>query len=343
MIVFVANRVSSGPLEGVIFLLSLFAVVVLLVLLLAFGAFLIRFTVRGKSALGRFSRACLSLVLVVFIVGSPLFAVLRYRNRPNLRVVRSTVGEIYSLESGITAFNTRFGVNPPSLLHLCENPEDWGSEPYSRRIIKRIWPQFNFALERDLNRDGDSSDRILIDGAECLVFFLGGVVDPDSGQLRGFSKNPANPFAIDNATRDGPFFEFDGLLIDRVFAGRLIDTDGDEFPEYADQFHGVSWPEGQVPYIYLSSYYGAGYSEADVDAVAHLSASPLKSWYVKRPDAPFKPDSYQIISAGPDGLFGDGGLVENVQPAWYEVKPERGPEYDNVTNFYFGRLGDLAP
>ena len=333
----------EGALQSWINILAPFVLILLPVLLLAFGAFLIRFTVRGKSALRRFSRACLSLVLVVFIVGSPLFAVLRYRNRPNLRVLRSTVGEIYSLESGITAFKTRFGVNPPSLLHLCENPDDWGSEPYSRRIIKRIWPQFNFALERDLNRDGDSSDRILIDGAECLVFFLRGVVDPESGQPRGFSKNPADPFGIDNGSRDGPFFAFDGLLIDRVFAGRFIDADNDEFPEHPDQFHGASWPAGQVPYIYLSSYDGAGYSQADVDAVAHLSPSPLKSWYVKGPDVPFKPDSYQIISAGPDGLFGDGCLVENVQPSWYEVKPDRGPEYDNVTNFHFGRLGDLAP
>ena len=331
-------RSSAVSSEVIAFVLSF---VVLLPLLVMVGFFLSGYVAKAGTPLGRFSRSCASLALVVFLAGSLLSAVLVSRNPPSSDRPHRAVAEICSLESAVVAFKTRFGINPPSLIRLCENPEDWGSEPYSRRMIKRLWPQFNFALERDLNRDGDSSDRVVLDGAECLVFFLGGVVDPGSGQLRGFSRNPANPFVIENATRDGPYFEFEGLRSERWFAGRLIDTDGDEFPEYADPFHGGTGGD-QVPYIYLSSYDGAGYCEADMDAVAHLSASPLKSWYVKGPDAPFKPASYQIISAGPDGLFGDGGLVENVQPAWYEVKPDRGPEYDNLTNFHSGRLGDVA-
>ena len=341
MVTIIATVRSSGvSSELIAFVLSF---IVLLPLLVMVGFFLAGYVGKGRTSLRRFFRASASLALVVFLTGSLLSALGIFGSTRPLAKWVVPAREIRSLERAVLDFKKRFKVAPPSLIYLCENPDDWEAEPYSRRIVKRIWPQFNYALERDLNRDGDSSDRVVLDGAECLVFFLGGVVDPDSGQLRGFSKNPANPFAIDNATRDGPFFEFQGGQIDRVFAGRLIDADGDEFPEYADQFHGASWPAGQVPYVYLSSDDGVGYSEADVDAVAHLSASPLKSWYVKGPDAPFKPDSYQIISAGPDGLFGDGGLVENVQPAWYEVKPDRGPEYDNVTNFHYGWLGDQAP
>ncbi len=326
-------RNASGLAE----LIVLFAM--LLPFLVMAGFFLLGFTAKGTTRSSRLFRggacASCSLIILTFVV---------HRITGPRRLVPtafSISNELQGIEGAIVNFKKRFGMAPPSLIRLCENPDDWGVEPYSRRIVKRIWPQFNFALERDLNRDGDTSDRILLDGAECLVFFLGGVVDPDSGQPRGFSRNPANPFAIDDGMRDGPYFEFQGTRTDRLFAGRFIDTDGDEFPEYADPFHGGKTPVGAdfVPYIYLSSYEGAGYSEADVDAVAHLSASPLKSWYLRGPDAPFKPDGYQIISSGPDGLFGDGGLIEFREPAWYEVKPDYGQGFDNITNFHSGPLG----
>jgi len=339
MVTIIATVRSSGVFSELIaFVLSF---VVLLPLLVMVGFFLVGYVAKGKTRLRRLLRSCASLALVLFLAGSLLSAVLVSRKPPSSYGMRLAAGEIRHLERAVVDFKMRFGINPPSLIYLCEHSEAWGAEPYSRRFIKRLWPQFNFALERDLNRDGDTSDRIALDGAECLVFFLGGVVDPDSGQPRGFSKNPANPFMIDNGSRDGPFFEFEGFRIDQLFAGRFIDTDGDEFPEYADPFHGGKTPVGAdlVPYIYLSSYDGVGYSDADVAAVAHLSASPLKSWYLKGADAPFKPDTYQIISAGADGLFGDGGLIGFREPAWYEVKPDYGPGFDNIANFHSGPLG----
>ncbi len=335
MTVFAAKRVSSGPLEGVVFLLSVFAVVVLLVLLVKFGVFLVRFMTGGKTRSTRWIRSCVcglcgacTLLFVNHLVRSVAVPDRSWQG------VTSTQAEMHYIKASITAFQAEFGMEPPSLIYLCEKPEDWESETQSRRRVKRLWPEFNFALARDLNRDGDTDDRVEVDGAECLVLFLGGVADPLAGEPRGFSKNPADPFLIDNGTRVGPFYEFE--------RGRLVDLDDDGFFEFSDVFFGRGRGESHVvPYLYFSSYGGAGYRQEDVEAVSHISERPLTGWYLKPEDGmPYLPDQFQIVSAGLDCLFGDGGVVERTRrPSWYELEPERGPEYDNIANFHPTLLG----
>ena len=76
------------------------------------------------------------------------------------------------LNRGLMAFKVRFGAYPPSHIVLYEQPDGWLDDARSQSIIKRIWPQFDFAQSRDVNLDGDTEDRIELTGAECLVFFL---------------------------------------------------------------------------------------------------------------------------------------------------------------------------
>lgn len=327
----IATVRSAGGLAELAALVLSF--VVLLPVLVMFGFFLFGFAEKGKTRSSRLFRVGVCGGVAVWLICSLLSSA--RPPRQGCPVGAHTHAEFQSIKSAITAFKTDFKVTPPSLIYLCEDPDGWRSELQSRARLKYLWPSFNFALARDLNRDGDTEDRIVVDGAECLVLFLGGVADPLTGELLGFSKNPADPFSIDNGTRRGPFYDFE--------RDRLIDLDGDGFFEYSDRFHGRREPDESlfVPYVYLSSYDGDGYRQEDVEALSHISDNPLTRWYLKsEEEAPHFPDRFQIVSAGLDGLFRAGGVVEQFpEPAWYESERERGPQFDNLTNFHSGLLG----
>jgi len=222
--------------------------------------------------------------------------------------IANVQAEMDSISASITDFKVRFHSDPPSGVTIHESAAGWTTDALSRSTIKQLWPQFNFAMSRDFNGDGDSTDSITLDGAECLVFFLGGMVDATSGALRGFSKNPQNPFTVDNGSRDGPFYEFKGGFTtgaNPTPTGRLVDVDGDSLPEYLDLL-----PSQTRPYVYFSSYGGTGYRTNDN---AGRIAEPYYTDAAKR--NPYNRDGFQIISPGfPAGIgneYGTGGCVES--------------------------------
>lgn len=272
----------------------------------------------------------------------------------------AVVAEMKNFEKSIADFSLKFGVEPPSEIYLFEDPNGWsGGVPIptltpaqttaaalrSRSLIREIWPQFNFALPRDINGDDDKLDLIHLTGAECLVFFLGGVnatnVVDKSGGLQttpvaastgapierweplGFSVNPANPFAR-GGSRLGPFYVFDSLrLVNKNSVSPAIDGEG--MPEFLD-----SLPGQTKPYVYVSSYGGKGYRAADLN---FGPGSTLTSVYKQSTGGQdFNPKSFQIISAGFDGEQGSGGALDVGLP------PGRAVERDNITNFKGGRL-----
>ncbi len=249
--------------------------------------------------------------------------------------------EMESLKTSITQFKVKFGIEPPSSITIHERAvgtlpamPGWSTDPLSRGLIKRLWPQFDFSYkdqlpnpgEFDFNGDG-SINPVTLDGAECLVFFLGGMVDGTSGALRGFSKNPRNPFSIDNSSRDGPFFEFIGGLdpATKSPVGRLVDANSNGLPEYVD-----ATPSQTQPILYFSSYGGTGYRKLD--------CSPrIASPYYKDAAATqaFRADGFQLISPGSDFAYGVGGLFD---PEGNTFK-SGDADGDNITNFHTGTLG----
>lgn len=227
---------------------------------------------------------------------------------------------------------------------------------------------------------------IYLEGHESLVFFLGGIPihtrNSPTGPftlegLGGFGANPRNPFVPEyNPTtggeitigqnRSAPFFEFR--------AERLVDDDLDGIPGYID-------PLGQGPagryFAYFSSYAGQGYDPNDVNfnSVAidetgrdsipfsvsfpvigggRETVSPLPNPYTsslpvaagQRPATFHQPQSFQIISAGRDRLFGVGGQYTDSSEERLPPLPlpppvpsdDRRRERDNVTNFANGTL-----
>jgi len=250
--------------------------------------------------------------------------------------------EISQMESAIATFKQKYGIEPPSSIVICESSMDWTSNTSSKALIQRMWPNYDFA-DQDLNNDGTPDDVFALDGSASLVFFLGGVVKNSGtpgevGSPQGFSKNPSKPFAIPavGEVREGPYFEFAPSRLRKAPGLSSVITDDFQILQYSDQFANL---DGL--YIYLSSYDGSGYVDADIPA-----AIPLGKAYQTSANGPAqKPKSFQIISPGADGIYGgnkdetlsDGSVVFNTTESNNGLKTNKFA-YDNITNFAPGRL-----
>ena len=223
---------------------------------------------------------------------------------------------------------------------------------------------------------GPDAAPILLEGHECLAFFLGGIPNHDIAGgtatfngLTGFNGDPRNPFrppssAVTAAeTRVEPYYEFP--------VDRLIDDDYDGIPGFVDSLGTLT--EARY-FAYFSTNGGPGYDPNDVNfdgaaigetgaagrefavsfpvygsaGVARTSTSPLPNPYSSSVLVPGngaatfqKPQSYQIISAGRDRHYGGGGqFTEGTNGTRLpEYPPDtRVPERDNITSFANGRL-----
>lgn len=276
----------------------------------------------------------IAVVIIAILAGLLLGAIQNVRVRMRIAEVKADMDK---LSAGITNFQTRFGVRPPSSITLHEAPAGWAADPKSRGALKRIWQNFDFSVTRELDGDASTtSASVTLDGSECLVFFLGGVVDLDaagngSGAYIGFSKDPSNPLKRDTSattSRDGPYYEFPGAFNSSVsppapFAGgRLVDTDGDNYLELLDTL-----PSQQQPMVYFNNS-GSGYSNNDSGKV-----NPYYRDAAGR--NPYKAESFQIISPGFDGSYGTGGQFETNNSDALGAA-----DSDNITNFHGGQLKD---
>lgn len=278
--------------------------------------------------------------------------------------VAQVQSELRAIDGGLTDFKNQYGAFPPSRIVLYETATgdpSWESDTStgtsdqernrSRALIQGIWSGFDFTLDRDINRDGDTTDVFVLSGAECLVFFLGGLPDETGQVFSGFSANPANPFAKAGA-RVGPFYEF--------ISSRLTDVDNDDAAEYAD-----SIPDQTTPILYLNSNNGTGYQAAETsgriddhevfgdDDASNLgkntrtAAFPaLRSNNYLQPDGTtglnggqesdytaWKPKSFQLISPGFDSAYGLGGEFDPEDRDGLDAG-----DRDNITNFHSGQL-----
>lgn len=304
------------------------------------------------------------IVIIALLVGLVLPAIMSARGRARDAEVRKDISD---LEQAITQFKVVYGIEPPSAITLYANPTAWDAR--SRGLIRQMWPQFNFG-----NCGGASSPMTMVftgipgnpatielNGAECLVFFLGGVVDGNSGAFVGFAKDPTQPFAPANiiTNREGPFFEFRGAM--RVplaatpvagnanWAGRLRDLDADWFPEYLDPL-----PQQVNPYVYFSTGGGAYRTEAIMGTPNWRNTDGRYGGFILmnyayytgfnamnvRASVAYNPRGIQIISPGADGEYGNGGWFNPdrnaAAPAGAVVVGQA--DMDNITNFHPGRL-----
>ena len=308
-------------------------------------------------------------ILILTVLAALLMPALTGAQRSARRA--KAVAEITQLASALELFKSTYGIYPPSFIVLKENAEydtSNADDAHSVRMLRRMWPNISINVNGsgshtwNINRDGDTDDTISLNGGECLVFFLGGVLgaqfSPSQSHLCrgiGFSKNPTNPFETStSSSRHGPFFEFVGA--------RLMDAEYDEsagsnegMPEYEDVF------AGGVPLAYFSAYEGQGYLPGNftwtgatawdykigsLAPVTYVGPNP----YVMNTGSTgavgsnpanaaafWKERTYQIICAGEDGLFGGGGCYNPNEAKGVGLADPA--DWDNLTNFVEGTLG----
>lgn len=312
-----------------------------------------------------------AVLIIIMILAGLLLPVLSSVRR-SARVAQVTV-DIKNIEAAIAAFKLKYGMEPPSSFLIGRTPAHYTNSALGRNslaIMRQLWPNYNPAYTDSNYPDGMwpgilmelGPDPVRLNGAECLVFFLGGpqsydsTSTPENSRPNGFSANPANPFA-EGGTRVGPFLEFD--------AARLVDVSVPKngFFELLDPL-----PNQTMPYQYLSSYDGKGYQPGGFDGDVTTTNDnevfgTLLSPYLKNdanwpkgsipPGQPPKANgaadcwngkSFQIISPGFDGEYGIGGSYSSqngiaIHPSDSKrTRDARKAEADNITNFSGGML-----
>lgn len=292
-----------------------------------------KFSTSRRSRHG-FTLIELMMVIVIIAVLVSLLTVAVSSATKNARIA-SVRAEFSSINGALSSFQVVFGKYPPSQITLYEDPNGWNTDQRSKALIRSLWPQFNFnpsdpAAFRDINGDGDTTDVLVLTGAECLVFFLGGVTGPD-GVCIGFSKNPANPFDRTGTNREGPYLE----TLTRP--ERLVDVDGDGMLEVLDSLPGQS-----APIIYASSNNGTGYNKhagghyPDVMVYSNDLATPdprdmTSIYFSPGGSAPLNPKSHQLISPGLDAEYGVGGTYD--PEGGYAWNSARAAEVDNIISY----------
>ena len=303
------------------------------------------------------------IIVIAILLSLLLPAIGGVRRRARVAQVR---GEIGTLESAIASFRAEFGIEPPGAIRLYSTGAGWNTPAsgrdeairvFSRAYIRQLWPQFDFSSAGGAFWSSTTD----LNGAECLVFFLGGVTDSSGKTLNGFSKNPSQPFSQSGTNRVKPFFDFD--------SARLVDKNGNKFPEYVDPI-----PSQTSPYLYFDSNDGRGYSNSSTgsdwantdcftDAWTGQSGYASPAWangnWMKHMyftsftktgtisdqiagSIPFMPKKYQIISPGfgganaatPDKAYGLGGFYDPKKNNDLTLTADG----DNITNFNPGTL-----
>lgn len=281
-------------------------------------------------------------MLVVIAVLSILIAFITPAVMSSYRSAREAeVGtEISQLESAVAGFKTAFGSEPPSMIRLYEKASD--TPTVERSKLLKLWPHFNFASNTyDWDGDGTPGEDTTfaeLKGAECLVFFLGGITQTDTGSgvsvPVGFSKNPANPFLLPDPAggevREGPFFDFKP---DRIRPSNRFSAPNVRFLIYVDPLPGQSAP--WAPYIYVSSNGGRGYVDADLIAGSQDDLDEVYRTGTAAMAAKFHPKTFQILCAGYDHSFGVGGYFNPDEATSLTGKPN---DEDNIVSFHKGRM-----
>src|SRR5262249_22208659 len=104
--------------------------------------------------------------------------------------------DITQLANAVQAFKTDFKVEYiPSRLVLPP-----ATDPESQQYISRLWPRLNPTAYSNAAYWGAPASGAVLEGDQCLVFFLGGYRDPASGACFGFSSDGTNPMAPPTST-----------------------------------------------------------------------------------------------------------------------------------------------
>jgi prepilin-type N-terminal cleavage/methylation domain-containing protein len=287
-------------------------------------------------------------------------------------VVQNT-SEIRQLETAIAAFHRDFNLGKeyfPSRFVLCKSYASYfaggkiksqihaDSLAFLQRMFPRLWGNNTTqATVVDWNGTGATTDaEVVLEGDQCLVFFLGGIQDLSGGQgafaCRGFSTSGTNP-AANTPNRKGPYYEFPG--------GRLVVYQPPAPATRTNTYLSCLDVYKKKPFAYFSSYATPNGYNKYFDAknnptsdCASLGVWPYAESITASGIRYQYPRKFQIISAGDDQKFGMGTNLTLPTPmpwtpATAQSVPGEGPPapnpkeptagQDDQANFYPNLLG----
>jgi prepilin-type N-terminal cleavage/methylation domain-containing protein len=246
------------------------------------------------------------------------------------------VSEVKQLDASLQAFKAKYGIYPVSRIRLCSNYAQYTNSPTpnanggvaldqaSISFINRMWPNIGAWSNINWAGNGSNVDEIL-EGDQCLVFFLGGIPTPSNNSFtfNGFSVNPKDPSAVNsNAGIVPPFYAFP---FDRVYL-----RNGNNFPSFSDYYARTN--PAPTPYIFFSAYNRRnGYAPSFAQPI--LGVSP----YFTSNGQYLNPDTCQIICAGANGNYGAGG--QWTPQTADTIYPAGSAGSDDLTNFYPSQMG----
>ncbi|MFQ3652429.1 MAG: type II secretion system protein, partial [Gemmataceae bacterium] len=244
------------------------------------------------------------IAIIAVLVGLTSAAVLRVLFKgPEIQAQ----SEIQQLAAAISAFKQEFNVKTmPSRIVLREDMNSYINndklEEDSRAFLGMMFGR-RLQNQIDWNNDGTiqtgPAGRYELTGEQCLVFFLGGAKNTTPPGVRGFSSSPTNPMQP-GGTRRGPFYDFKSNRLRPAANGFFVYLDPFDPPQ------GV----GRKAYVYLSDYSTNVYSKygsSDSAQTVQPNNQPVQP-YKLSPSQFVNPGSFQIISAGADGRFGDSTM-----------------------------------
>jgi|GEM_PF-6421728 len=295
-----------------------------------------------------------------------------------------TTSEVSKLSEACETFRLDFGLYPPSRITFSERDSSL-MDAYSIQYLNRLFPGIDLDLFitsggtqwHDWNGNGAAdANPYTLAGNECLVHFLGGPTYSSIGSTipLGWHTDKTNPTRPPSATasRLGPFYEFNAarLSVTPDLPG-LTGWDATR-----NVWRGYNDPYG-TPYAYflasdlsMNNYRGFLTRFGEVNDCAPLCGGNFMPYFAS-PPGPIVPsmgtpqpnlikfhrsDKFQIISAGRDRRFGQGGHYNQADPQaslWNPlsgIAPDQGragnpaladrvsDDYDNVTNFSEGKL-----
>ncbi len=258
--------------------------------------------------------------------------------------------EIMGMDKALKDFKDTHGMYPPT------NMADAAAV---RSFLRRAFPRYPASgadpytqLKSDLKSESWASstdpkidlDTAPLDPAEALVFWLGGRPDAN-GRLRGFSTDKENPFLppSEGGPRTDALFDFE--------EERLVITTSSNVIDYLRYYPSVSGAiDADAPFVYFrASEYGTDAAKLAHSVGENVTVMPYVNNRNTSSPEYANPESFQILSAGMDNLYGTvidtstGSPPAPPESPFYPNNPYnqrklQPAHFDNLTNFTEGKL-----
>ncbi len=292
----------------------------------------------------RRSFTLVELLVVVAIIGILVALLVPTLYRVVIKARQSVIAqELNQLHLAIEAYKQKFGDYPPDFTSVQNISQLNDASELVVRHLRKGHPRHQENLT-DVFTDGSSTLQTPTP-AEALVFWL--------AQLRNDARRPlSGPSSVDPKDFVS-LFPFDEK---RLVYTRTIGNPAK--PESQHDLYVYVPPSGKdMPYVYFDSRIysdatpiGGVASNPPVASLSVLkdsSATPLLYPYATRvnPTAPLtmaNRTTYQLISAGLDGEYGDVSSITAGDPSTYKVFPTgtnfKEGDLDNIANFSEGKI-----